>query len=61
MLRSTGPHAGRADDDAVGARREGHLDRHVHPRATRRWSGVAHTGRCSSSSRTCTGGTWTCC
>ncbi len=57
-------HPGRADDHAaVGARREGHLDRDVHH--GQRAGGVARAdaapGRCSSSSPTCTGATWTCC
>ena len=61
-------HPGRGHDPAAGgARREGHLDRHVRRRTTSRSSGAGRccTARCSSSSPTSTGATstsccWTC-
>ena len=62
--RDRPPDPGRADDHAaVSARREGRSRSACSPPATRRWSGAGRccTARCSSSSPTCTGATWTCC
>ena len=55
---------GRVDDHAAdGARREGHLDRHVHQGQHARSCGAGRccTARCSSSSPTSTGATSTSC